>query len=398
MRLFSRLFGKPQLEERHGFLETVNAEILKQGGLLVPESLPAVFRATQMLSDMVAQLPLVAVDRVTGLELADQPAILKRPDPSKTRHDFLSELMSSLLYRGNAYLYSPAVDRTGNSLAFMVIPPDDVTVTENAERTGIVYEWTAKNIALVPGRNLVHIRLGSRPGQVVGLSPITAARLSLEGFEALERYSRDYFNDNANPSGVLSTPGTLEKKEADRLKAQWNESHRSKRDVAILSGGLEFKPLMFSPEDSQFLQTREFEVGDVARLFGIPAPLLGASAGDSLTYATTESVVRWLLVTTLNPTYLERIEQALSIMLPRTWKANFDTQTLLRADTQARFTAHETAINAGFMTPNEVRKIERLGPKEGGDDLARSPQNSIRGFAEPAESGGAADRGAAASL
>ena len=385
---FFKWRNTPDLETRHvSHLDMVNAAILEQGRAGT-DNLAAVFRSVSMLSDMVSSLPIFAVDPVSGLRLDETPAILRTPDPSKTRHDFMNEVMSSLLYRGNCYLFVPAVDRSGNAIAFMVIPPDEVTVTETANRQGVIYEWVDRDITLVPDRNLIHIRLSGRPRSIVGMGPIEAARVGLEGYQNLERYARDYFRDNANPNGVLSSPGTIDTKEADALKKQWNEAHRGKREIAVLGGGIEFTPLSFSPEDSQFLQTREFEVSDVARLFGIPAPLLGASSGDSLTYATTESVVRWLLVTTLNPTYLERIEQAMSRMLPRTQIANFDTRALLRADTQARFASHKLAIESGFMTPNEVRQLERLEPRVDGDGLVFVNRGNLaQGFGEPSESG-----------
>ena len=272
----------------------------------------------------------------------------------------------------------------------MVIPPDEVSVTESPDRRTLRYDWTQRNVDLALGGNLIHIRLQGRPGSIVGLAPITAARMVIEGFQSLEEYARDYFANSANPTGTLSTPSVIDKAESVALKQQWNDSHRGKRDVAILSGGIEFKPLMFSPEDSQFIQTREWSASDVSRLFGIPAPLLGVSSGDSLTYATTESVVRWLLVTTLAPTYLERIEQSMTLMLPRTQEASFDTRKLLRADTQARFSAHQTALEAGFMTPNEVRELERLEGLEGGDELTFNRRGDIaQGFGEGSESGSA---------
>ena len=370
------------LEIRHtSHLEQVNAEILEQGiGVRGAVTLPAAYRCIQMLADMTASMPIISLDPKTNLRNeGDTPNILIKPDPNETRHTFLHKVMTSLLFRGNAYLYVPARDRNGNAMAFMVINPDDVTVTENLDRTRTIYEWTPKNIELVPGVNLVHIPINLYPGEVVGLSPVSAARRTLDGYQNLERFARDYFADNANPTGTLVTPAPLDKDEAKLLKKQWNDSHRGKRDVAILSGGIEFKPLMFSPEDSQFIQTREFEVGDVARLFGIPGPLLGATTGDSLTYATTESVVRWLLVTTLRPSYLERIEQSLSTMLPRTVDAFFVADSILRADTQARFTSYQIALDAGFMTPNEVRQLETLDPKEGGDELDRTTEASGSG-------------------
>jgi len=379
-------FRKNKLEIRHSLLETVNASILEQGiGVRGPTALPSVYRSIQMISDMTASMPMIALDTETGLRREGRtPSILKKPDPNETLHTWLHKVMTSLLFRGNAYLYVPSTDRAGNAIAFMVIPPDDVTVTEDKDRTKVLYEWVPKNLELIPGFNLVHIPLNLYPGEIIGLSPISAARRVLQGFQNLEAFAQDYFLESAIPTGTLTTPGPIDKPEADRLKAQWKDAQRSRRDVAVLSGGIEFKPVMLSQEDSQFIQTREFEVGDVARLFGIPGPLLGANVGDSLTYATTESVVRWLLVTTLRPSYLERIEQAISTMLPRNMDAFFVADSLLRADTQARFSAYSTALEAGFMTPNEIRQIEQLDPVEGGDELGRATRgepadDSVRG-------------------
>ncbi len=337
------------------------------GGTGAMTGIPAVYRAVQMTVDLVASLPLRALrhDIEVTLPHSETPSVLIKPDPSITYHQFVAQLMSSLVMRGNAYLLISALDRYDHALAYRVLDPDDVTVWEDTESGDPRYR--VGNVELVRGRDIVHIPLNAWPGSVVGVGPLTAARLSMQGAWALEEYARKFFTDAAVPSGLLMVPSELSSSEAASLKAQWIASHSGKREPAVLSGGIEFKPLTLSPEDSQFVETREFAVADIARLFGIPGALLGTSTGDSLTYSTTESLLNWWIATTIRPTYLERIEQAFSELLPRTLDCRFDTRYLLRADTQTRFDAYATAIAAGVMTVNEARAFETLPPLPGGD-------------------------------
>lgn len=358
--------------ERRHVTVTVNdvfdAMVEEQGR---PRSgLPAVYRATSMTADLVASLPIRTVRVDTGVDSRDPLPVLDRPDPDITRHEFLTAAMLSALHTGDLFLYVTARDRYGHALAYRVLNPHDVSVRRGDDGRPV---YTHAGVTLARDLDIVHVAWNRAPGELTGRGPIEAARRSLDALDRMEDYAARFYADSATPSGVLEVPGQLSGDEAADLKAQWVAQHRGKREPAVLSGGVTFEPINVTPEDAQFIETRQYAVADVARLFGMPGPLLGASLGDSLTYATTESILRWWITTTIQPTYLERLEQALTTQMPRTVEARFDTRQLLRADTQARYTAYETALRSGWLTAGEVRQWEGLDPSRTPADVDEEP-------------------------
>lgn len=332
-------------------------------------AIPAVYRSAQFLADSVASLHMQQVDERTRIADAVTPALLRRPDPSETYHASIHKLMASLVWRGNAYL-RPTVWDDGQVDSAIVLHPDEVTVTWDSRRIYPEYRWRGRPMR----RNvdIVHIPLNQLPGEIVGLSPITAARKLWEGMRAEATFSTQLVADNATPSGLLHSEKPLTRTEADEVRDVWEGSHLNRKRVGVTSGSVKFEPLTINPVDAQFLETRQFSVQETARIFGIPAFFLGVDSGSSMTYSTTESLFRLLVTGTLRPTYLERIEQAFSMLLPMGKLARFNIDELLRADLKARYDAHEIGLRNGFLTPNEIRRGEGLTPLPNGD-VPRSP-------------------------
>jgi len=176
---------------------------------------------------------------------------------------------------------------------------------------------------------------------------------------------------------LLHSQKPLTRQEAEEVRDIWEGSHKGRKRVGVTSGTVEFKPLQIKPVDAQFVESRNFSIQEVARIFGLPGHFLGVSSGSSMTYSTTESLNRLFVTNTLRPTYLERIEQVFSMLLPPFKVARFNTDELLRADIKSRYEAHHIGIAAGFKTPNEVRKEEGLPPVLGGDELRQPGNESV---------------------
>ncbi len=154
--------------------------------------------------------------------------------------------------------------------------------------------------------------------------------------------------------------------QASQYKNQWHA--RQVHEVAVLGQGLDYKPVLLSPKDAQFIETRQFDNTAIARLFGIPPHMfLAAVEGSSLTYSNMAqadlSFVRWTL-----SDYTREIETALTAVLPSTQTARFNLDGVIRPDTLTRYTAHKLGIEAGWLLPNEVREIEGLKPIRGLDE------------------------------
>lgn len=330
------------------------------------ETISAVYRGQQLLSDVVASLPLEAVDQ-KGETHRDTFPLLVAPGLDETYHDTMAAVMSSLIWDGNAYLRPVMRDRTGQIIKVQVLDPGEVNVTWDRQRVFRQYSW--RDIDLRPGREVFHIAINRWPGHEKGVGPISAARLTMLGIKAEQNYARKLFEDDASVPFAISIPERITKDEATAILDAWMETHQGRKKPGVLGSGADIKPLGIKPIDAEFLMSRNFSVQEVARFLGVHPYFLGVPAGDSLTYATTESLFRLMLTATLNPTYLERIQQTFTLMLPKGYQARFDVDEILRADILTRYQAQGTAIKSGFKTANEVRKEEGLAPLPGGDEL-----------------------------
>lgn len=346
--------------------------IAEQLGITLPkqvQAIPAVYGGTQKIADTVGSLPMRAYDD-DGKPLARQPLLLQKPDPVETYHDTLSKIVYSLIFDGNAYLIPTTRDAVTGEVRNVYVPhPGEVNVEWDARQVYRLYSWRDKN--LEANRDIVHVALNMFPGQLKGVGPFTAARLMAEGALYEQNFANKLMKEDATPSGVIEIPGEVTEDEAEAIKNKWMDAHGNRKRPAILAGGYKFTPITLNPVDAQFIEQRQFTVQEIARLLGLPAYFLLVEQGSSLTYSTTESLFRLWLTSSLNPTYLERIQQAFTTLLPPGVNAQFEVKELLRADIETRYKAYAEALNAGWLTPNEVRLEEGLDPIEGGDELKK---------------------------
>lgn len=326
-------------------------------------TLPAVYRAAQFIVDTVASLHMEQIDDRSGLSTEDTPNLLRAPNPFETYHEFMAKLVASMVWKGNAYLRPFSRDSQGQIAGLEVAHPDDVTVAWDRARVFPTYRWRGR--PMQRDRDIFHIPLFLLPGDPLGKGPITAARLTLAGAAAEAEFGRTLFADNATPPGLIKVQGKTQA-EVDEIQKRIDEkAAEGKRTPRVISNA-EWEQLTINPVDAQFLESRQFSIQEIARLFGVPGLFLGVATGDSLTYSTTESLFRLFVNATLRPTYLERIEQTFSRMLVRGKAARFNPNELLRADIKARYEAHKIGLEAGFLTLDEVRREEGLPPLPAG--------------------------------
>ena len=332
-----------------------------------PLSLPAVYRAVQVIANGISQLPLYAEKNGKRLTPSQTPGILKTPDLSISRDEFIEQLVLSLALRGNAYWLAIGEYR-GAPAELRAIHPDLVTVTWDKTRTRRVYSINGKQVE--PGK-MGHAALSRMPGMLTGIGPITAARRDLEGAAAIRDYATDYFASSGQPAGILSTEQPLNKAEAKDILSVWNylDENGDPLDMAanpsrvrVLPKGIKYTPILISPKDAQWLEARAFTTTEIARLFGVPAGLLLAAVdGNSQTYSNIEQA--WIEFSRFTLTgYTRKIEGELTRMLPAGMQAKFNYEGLLRADTKTRYESYQIAINCGLLTRNECRALDGLEP------------------------------------
>ena len=321
-------------------------------------SLDAVYRAFTVLETATMQLTLDVWRGRTPVE--PQPAIVRNPDVlTDNQSAFLAQTVTSLAARGNAYWRKHRSSASGEILRLEVLDPREVAVIKDPDTRRVAYSVAGRTVSAA---DLSHLSLLRLPGEVQGLGPIQAARRRLGGAIAQAEYADEWFDSGGVPNGVLSTDQKLTTEQAKEYKQQWMKSQSHKEGVAVLGGGLDYKALMLKPADVQWLEAQKFSVTSVARLFGMPSSYLLASVeGQNLTYQNQEQedlgFVRFTLMR-----YLREIEQAFTALLPRGQVARFNVDALLRTDTKTRYEAHKIGLDAGFLTIEEVRHIERLDP------------------------------------
>ena len=209
---------------------------------------------------------------------------------------------------------------------------------------------------------------------LVGYSPIAMARNAIGMAIACEEYGARFFANNAAPSGVLEYPGTL--KNPDRIRDSWNaqyggsaNSHR----VAVLEDGLHFTPISISPNEAQFLETRKFQLNEIARIFRVPPHMVGDLEKSSFSNIEEQSLE--FVKYTLAP-WIVRWEQSMFRSLftadeKKNYFFKFNVEGLLRGDYQSRMNGYATARQNGWMSANDIRELENMDkiPAEEGGDL-----------------------------
>ena len=208
---------------------------------------------------------------------------------------------------------------------------------------------------------------------LVGYSPIAMAKNAIGLSIATEEYGAKFFANGATPGGILEYPGTV--KDPDRVRDSWNKgfSGRNSHKVAILEEGMKYTPISISPNEAQFLETRKFQIDEIARIFSVPPHMVGDLEKSSFSNIEQQSLE--FVKYTLEP-WLMRWEQSINRALlsaneKSTYFVKFNVDGLLRGDYQSRMNGYATARQNGWMSANDIRELENLDliPKEDGGDL-----------------------------
>jgi HK97 family phage portal protein len=332
-------------------------------------ALPAVNRCTSIIVDTIAGLPWQVVrgdfERLPVPDWISDPQAL-RPDARVVDVDTLNAIrlsavefwanwIAAALWLGDGYVYCPVRDVNGAPKPpLWQLHPDDVKIEAGSYWVGDIP---------LPVGSIIHLR-GLPPyvdGHGRGVISEHGAALGLAS--TVSQYAAGVFTSGV-PAGYLkSTAPSMTETDADALKARWLAQHGGgKRSIAILNATTDFHAVSISPVDAQLSSAREWSLRDVALAFGVPSYMLGVP-GDSSTYANVESRMIELRTFTLLP-WERRIESTLDAQLPRGTGLRIRSDALLRADTASRYKSYKDALDAGWLTIDEVRALEDLPPLE----------------------------------
>jgi HK97 family phage portal protein len=349
-----------------------------------------VFACVRLLADTIATLPWKVYRRdANGLpkELPTQPKLLQQPYPTFDLFSWKWMVVASMALRGNSYHMVVERDSGGFPTSILPLHPDIV----HLERRPDVLMWFDPIYRVlgepVPAQDIIHIRRYTMPGDPYGLSPIRQAAVAIGMGLSAEEYGYRYFKDSANPSGVLSTDQDLGEDAVQRVQKNWIASHGGRRLPAVLTNGFDWKSLSITPEESQFLETRQFQRSEICMLYGVPPILIGDTKETTAWGTGVEQITRGAVTFTFSA-WTACIESELSALLPRGQFVRFEYDSLLRGDTETRYNAHKIAVQSSFKTINEVRAEEEMDPIDGGDvllqptNLAEFPYDSTKAAQE----------------
>ena len=359
----------------------------------------AAYACIRLIDSAIASVPVHVYERLDrGRRKADEhPSdwlLREQPNAYMTSVAWRELMQTHLLTRGNAYSLIER-DKAGRLLGLWPVAPERMMIDTSSG--DLVYRAQVQGdmIPCLPGE-VVHLRNFSVDG-IRGLSPIQMARQALGLAIAAEEYGGRFFGNGSAPMGVLQSAKSLDDEAFKRLSESWRNAHEGLRNahrIAILEDGVEFKALSISNRDSQFLETRKYQIAEIARIYGVPPHLIGDTDKSTSWGTGIEQQSIGFVQYVLMP-WVRRWESELASKLyvgsergrffPR-----FDLNGLLRADMAAQGQAWALGRQWGWLSANDVREQLEMRPIDGGDAYL-SPLNMVDAT-KPA-SGAAAQEG-----
>jgi HK97 family phage portal protein len=329
-----------------------------------------VYACVRLLADTISTLPVDTFYREGGARLVfrPKPIWVERPDIGMAREDFLQQAMVSLLLDGNVFIRIFR-GRSGEVTSLTVLDPTRVEVRRNPATREVEYAIDGTAGAVLTAAEVLHITELRRPGALRGVSRIEEVKQMLGLAAALEEFSARFFGQGSTTQGLIEWPGNLTKEQAKDLADGFEEGHKGLRRAhrpGVLFGGAKFVKTGVDPNEAQMLESRQFSVEEIARIFRCPLHLLQVATPGAMSYASVEQNAIQFAQYTLRP-IISKFETALSTLLPGPAFVKFNLDAILRGDIQTRFAAYSTGQLAGFMSVNDVRRLEDYAPIDGGD-------------------------------
>lgn len=343
----------------------------------------AVNACVEIRSDSIGKMPFFVMDGFTHKRQYGHylDYLLKvRPNADMTPYVFKKLIESWRLMRGNAYVFILRDGKTGRPKELLPLNPDLVTI-ERFDTGELSYIFHSNGIRYrIKAKDIIHLKAFSEDG-IYGQSILSRAAQTVSTAAEQTRYEGTYYTNNASPSGVVTVDTNLGKEAKEKFRKEWERVYGGSENafkVAVLDNGMTYKPISMSPRDSQFVESKEITVADIARFFLVP--LYKLQAGKQ-TYQSNEQNSIEYVVTALAPTVAQYEEEF-------TYKALYDGEIRdglevrinmnaeLRGDTSTRANWYRIMTQIGAYSPNDVRAYEDLPAVEGGD-LRIAPLNSI---------------------
>ena len=341
--------------------------------------LSAVYRAVELISDSIAMLPVyVQFEDEDGFrtrynEHSTNKLLNYQPNNLMTRYQFIKLLMIDVMLRGNGFAYIRR-DEVGNAIELQYLRPDMVTINYNELTRELNYRCSTIQ-GVIEACNMIHLVKYSKDG-INGISVLQNAKNTLALTADTEKQASNFFKSGCAISGILKVHGQLSDAQKQQIKSSWNSTYNGEASgLAVIQGNMDYQQISVNAADAQLLESRLFNVSDIARFFGLSPVLLGDLSKSS--YSTLEQSQLQFLSQTLQP-YITMIEQEFSRKIFRpselNLSVNIDEKALIMTDKAALASYYVQLQQNGLMTPNEIRKELGLPAIENGDKTVMQAQ------------------------
>ncbi|MDQ2256806.1 phage portal protein [Enterobacter soli] len=336
--------------------------------------LSAVWACVRLLSESISTLPLkIYVRQPDGSRKAatDHPAysiLCRRPNSEMTPSRFMLMVVASICLRGNAFIEKKFI---ANRLVSLVPLLPQNMVVKRLTTGALEYKYTENgNERVIPVKNIMHIRGFGLDG-VCGMMPMKTGRDVIGSAMSVEESAAKIFEQGLQSSGFLSSDNALNDEQRERLRSYMAAFTGSKNagKIMVLEGGLKYQGVTMNPENAQMLESRAFSIEEICRWFRVPPFMVGHTTKQSSWASSLEGMNLQFLTHTLRP-LLVNIEQEIGRCLLDSDDevfAEFSVEGLLRADSAGRAAYYTSALQNGWMSRNDVRRLENMPPIEGGD-------------------------------
>jgi HK97 family phage portal protein len=387
--MLANLFGGQPLEERNlsyqqvwgsgidvsGFATWAGTVVNQKNAL----EIGAAYACVRLLSDTISTLPVDTFIRRDGnrLPYRPRPAWVYEPEgPGSSRIEYYKQIVVSMLLSHGAVI-QVLRNGAGDVVALQPLDPTRVEIRRNKQTRGREFVIDGGQ-AVLPGEDVLYITEMRRPGSLKGVSRVDELKQTLGLAKALDEFASRYFSNGANTSGMIEFPGNLTQEQAKDLVDAFEAGHKGLKKAhrpGVLSGGAKFVKTGSDGEQAQMLQSRQFAVEEVARVFRVPPSMIGLNTPGAMSYASVESNIISYARFSLAP-LVACIEEAHNRLLPGDAFLRVNMDGLLRGDSATQAQVFSTALQAGYMSVNDVRGLMDLRPVDGGD-VPRVPLANI---------------------
>jgi len=342
----------------------------------------AIYGAISLISDSISTLPVDSFIKTDDarLQFRPRPAWVSNPDVDTTKEAFWGGVIVSLLLDGNAFIrvYS---NEAGQVVNLNVLNPQKVQIKRDGLGR-VMFELEGES-RMLSSDEIIFIPDVVRPGHIRGVSRVEALKENWGLAIALQNYAARFFGAGTQTSGIIEFPGNLTAEQAKNLQEGFDSRHKGwgrAHKTGIISGGAKYIPTSVENDKAQFLDSRRMAVEDVARAFNIPSNFLNLPGTN--TYSSVEQNSLNLVKFCIRP-IIQKLESAFTPLLARVAGGEnaflkFNLDALLRADINTRMSAYSTGLQSGFLTINDVRKLEDLQPVDDASaDTVRVPLANV---------------------